>query len=88
MDAQAWVALAALTFMIVLSLIGMAVYLIGKIETVRETMHEKNDELHERLNAVRDQYVRRDDLKEHLEPLKTSLQKLHDEIQNLAGRLK
>lgn len=84
MDAQAWVALATLTFGVILSLIGMAVYLLAKIETVREISHKKSDDLHERINGIKDDYVRRDDLESHLKPLKDLLAELHQDIKRLA----
>ena len=87
MDAQAWVALGALIFLIAMALIGMAVYLIGKIELVRDTMHRKSDELHARVNNVKDDqtnnYLRKDDLATHLGPLKEAIEGLRADLREI-----
>ena len=86
MDASAWVALAALTFAVILSLAGMAAWLLTKIESVREASHQKSDDLHERINNIKDSYVRRDDLDSHLKPIKDMLHELHNDLKRLSTR--
>ncbi len=81
MDAQAWVALAALSFLMICAFVGMAAWLLSRIEVLR-------DDLHGRINKVKDDYLRRDDLSTHLKPLQEGLEAMRDDIRDLTGILR
>lgn len=56
-------------------------------ETMRETMRHELDNLHSRVNATRDGFVRRDDLDGHLRRMETNIKEMREEQRETNKRL-
>jgi len=72
------------------TLIGMAGFLAavlgGSIVRDRQIfrqIREGEDRLHERINRVREDYVRREDLDNHIQRLETNVKDLRDEVRDM-----
>lgn len=53
---------------------------------VKEAMSESQDRLHARIDKVREEYVRRDDLEKHQESIEHKLDKIHDDMREINRR--
>jgi hypothetical protein len=82
-DSQSWVALGALGFTDLVAIFGLTAFLLGKIEKLRDEAVKKTDDLHERINDFRDEYVRAKDLDIHIAPLKEGLEALRKDLRAL-----
>ena len=65
---------------IILGLVAAGGGLIARDRHVLGKIQSGDDQLHERVNRVRDEYVRRVDLDAHIVRLDASVQKLSEEI--------
>lgn len=65
---------------IILGLVTAAGGLVARDRHVLGKIQSGDDQLHERVNRVRDEYVRRIDLDAHIVRLDASVQKLSEEI--------
>lgn len=59
--------------------ISFIIALIGSFRSLSASIKEGDDNLHDRINRVRDDYVRRDDLDSHINQLRDSMKELRDE---------
>lgn len=53
--------------------------LTARVETATATAKEGDDQLHERINRVRDEYVKRVDLDGHMTRMETTVKELREE---------
>ena len=61
--------------------------LIAAFRSVYKTMEAGDDALHERVNRVRDEYVRRVDLDTHMARIEATLKEMRDEQRTLAREM-
>lgn len=63
--------------------IGVIAAIVGTIVTLNRSTHKAisdgDNQLHERVNRVRDEYVRRVDLDSHMTRIETNVKELRDE---------
>jgi hypothetical protein len=72
MEQAVWISLAALALSTLAAFLAFAAWFLNKIE-----------ELHGRINLVKDYYFRRDDLAAHLLPLKEAVNALREDMRSL-----
>jgi len=61
------------------TLIGIIVAIVAQYRATADKIQKGDDALHDRINRVRDEYVRRIDLDGHLARLDTSVKELREE---------
>lgn len=73
------------------TIIGIVIAIIGLYRATADKIQKGDDALHERVNRVRDEYVRRVDLDSHLQRLDQNLKELREEnregTRSMNGRL-
>ncbi|MEQ9245374.1 MAG: hypothetical protein RLO21_05235 [Nitratireductor sp.] len=67
--------------------VGLSTFAFGAISTalyrLNSVMKANDDKIHERINRVRDDYVRRDDLERHLQRMDKKLDKIDDRFEQM-----
>jgi len=76
MDHVFWISLTALALSTVAGFLAFAAWFIGKVE-----------DLHARINLVKDGYFRRDDLATHLGPICEAINALRTDMRSLSELL-
>jgi uncharacterized protein YlxW (UPF0749 family) len=70
-----------------LTLIGLVGAAILRDRQHAEAVRRGDDVLHQRINKVRDEYVRRDDLNSHIERIERSIEGMHTTQQETNRRI-
>ncbi len=60
--------------------VGMLRYIIKRMDDGDRVNHDHIEQLHSRVNDVKDNYVRRDDFQEAVKRIERTLDKLHAEV--------
>lgn len=76
MDDIKWIIGTAVTVSI-----AYTIALIGAFRNLSSRISHGDGDLHKRVDRVKDDYVRRDDLNSHLDRMDKNVEKLRDEIQ-------
>ncbi len=85
MEATLWTAGIAIT---ILAAQGTLLrWVIVRLREDRESSHQRDAELHHRINEVKDGYVRRDDLMAHIGRLETGQADMNSGINRLHDRM-
>lgn len=75
--------LVGLSVTVMLGAIGLLIaafrVLSGRIDTTKDEAKKGDDALHERINRVRDEYVKRIDLDGHMARMETNVKELREE---------
>lgn len=88
--------LEIITFAITVALLsaGLTKYINLRADSIRkevkedtEKLHVRIDDVHSRVNDVRDNYVRADHLKDLLESINRSVQQVYDEMHKTNNRI-
>lgn len=87
MSAGEWIAAIAVLVAMATTAAGMFRYVLTRINETREENLRAIAELHSRVNAVRDEYVRRDDLMTHVQAIERSITALLNEVQRVHNRI-
>lgn len=67
--------------------ISFIIALIGSFRSLSASLKEGDDKLHDRINRVREDYVRRDDLDAHIDRLSDGMKEVKDESRETNKRL-
>ncbi len=62
-------------------------FTMGLIQRVQRECEQETKALHQRVNDVRDAYVRKEDLNIHLRPLMDAMQSMRDEVHRITLRI-
>ena len=65
---------------------AMGRWLVGIIRSDRKDSQDRDAELHSRVNGVKDNYLRRDDLATHIEPLKEGQANVAKALEKMGDR--
>ncbi len=76
MDQALWISLSALALSTLAGFLAFAAWFIGKVE-----------DLHARIDRVKDGYFRRDDLSTHLHPIREAIIALRAEMRSISDLL-
>ena len=72
---------------ILMTLVTMIGGFIARDRQVMSLIHEGDEKIQKEVDAVRKEYVRRDDLKDHLQSIEKSLVQSRDEQREMARRI-
>lgn len=85
MEATMWTAGIVITILVAQS--TMLRWVIVRLREDRESSSRRDAELHHRINEVKDDYVRRDDLMAHIGRLETGLSDVNNGLNRVHERL-
>lgn len=60
-------------------IVSFVIALVAAFRSLSEKINQGDNQLHERINRTRDEYVRRVDLDDHVKQLRDSVRELRDE---------
>lgn len=80
MDVSDVLTIVGLVIGFILGQLGVVRYLLTKMAEETLKRESADDALNERVTRVKDEYVRRDDLMQHITRMESSLERLHNRI--------
>lgn len=87
MSAGEWIGAIAVLVTLIMGAAAMFRYVLGRVNEAHAETMLSVAELHRRINAVRDEYVRRDDLMTHVTAIERSIGALLAEVQRVHSRI-
>lgn len=67
---------------ILIGVVGLIGGFITRDRQMAKTIREGDEQLHQRINGVKDEYVRKDDLDQTVQRLETGMKEMRDEIRH------
>lgn len=83
-----WSLIVSVAVALVTGFFAIWFFLWRHVEKRTDELHTRVDETHERINGVKDTYVRRDDLDAHLKPFAEGQREIKEELKGLRQEIR